>query len=104
MMFWDRAAEVGGAALATFTLGSAAVETFTPQGAVSDPWFMQWWPLLSAVGVGFVMWGELRSRVKTLEQRTDALSKVPERLVAIETKLDLLLGTHPVLTRSQGEH
>jgi hypothetical protein len=48
--------------------------------------------VLVMAGVGLIMWGELRSRVRTLERETTKAAGVPERLAIIETKLDLLLN------------
>jgi hypothetical protein len=42
-------------------------------------------------GVGLIMWGELRNRVRVLEREIAKVNAVPERLAIIETKLDLLL-------------
>jgi hypothetical protein len=57
---------------------------------------LQWWPVLVMAGVGLIMWGELRTRVRTLEQEMQKHAQIPERLAIIETKLDLLIttGTH----------
>lgn len=102
MMPWERVVEVGGGMLATLGATTAVVDVYSPQGAATDHWFVQWWPLLSACGVGLILWGEMRSKVKELDRRTEANSKVPERLTAIETKLDILLQVTPLTTNTNG--
>jgi hypothetical protein len=89
--------EVFGAVVATFSSTTALVEAVEPGTVSHSPWILEWWPLLAAAGVGLILWGELRSKVRELERRTESTVKVPERLTAIETKLDILLQAHPIV-------
>lgn len=40
-------------------------------GAISVAWVKEWWPLLAAVGVGLVAWGEMRWEVRDLRRDQD---------------------------------
>jgi hypothetical protein len=89
-------AEIGGAMVASGTIAHVAIQ----QAAVAVPAsisgaVLDWWPVIVMAGVGLIMWGELRNRVRTLERETSKAAGVPERLAIIETKLDLLLTTRP---------
>jgi hypothetical protein len=96
----DHIAEIGGAMVASGTLAHVVVQEAL---ATAPPSFssalLGWWPVLVMAGVGLIMWGELRTRVRTLEREMQTemqkVSKVPERLAVIETKLDLLIDTRP---------
>ena len=92
-MSTNHIAEVGGAMVASGTLAHVVVqEAIATAGPNLSGVVIQWWPVFVMAGVGLIMWGELRSRVRTLERETTKAAGVPERLAIIETKLDLLLN------------
>jgi hypothetical protein len=93
----NHVAEIAGGMLASGAAAYAAVVQVGEQSPAGvSPFILQWWPVLVMAGVGLIMWGELRTRVKTLEQEMRKHELIPERLAVIETKLDLLIttGTH----------
>jgi len=91
-MTTDHIAEIGGAMVASGTLAHVLMQEAI---AAAPPSFssalLGWWPVLVMAGVGLIMWGELRNRVRVLEREIAKVNAVPERLAVIETKLDLLL-------------
>jgi len=83
-------AQVSGASLATYAVATRVVETV--QQAISPAEVaLSWWPLLAAVGVGLIAWGEIRQRVEAIERKTGEIGGVLDRLARIETRLDVLI-------------
>jgi hypothetical protein len=84
--------EIGGAMIASGTLAHVFAQVAVTNAPPDFPTaVLAWWPVLVMAGVGAIMWGELRNRVRTLERENSKTSGLPERLAVIETKLDLLL-------------
>jgi hypothetical protein len=91
--------EVFGAVVATFSSTTALVEAVQPGAGDHAPWLLEWWPLLAAAGVGLVLWGELRGRVRELEAKTNALAKMPAQLAELNAHMKVLLQVTPLTVR-----
>lgn len=87
---WEKVAEVGGAMMTTYAGTAGTLQIAAQQIGISHT-LVAWWPLFATAGVGLVMWGEVRSKVRDLESKVAASSKVPERLAALEAKMDILI-------------
>jgi hypothetical protein len=82
--------EVGGAAMVAWAGASGVIDSVRSVADVPGV-VVSWWPLIAAVGVGLIMYGELRSKVRELEHKAGSAVKVPERLSALEAKMDILI-------------
>jgi hypothetical protein len=98
--------EVAGAMLASGTVAHVVMQEALASAPPSfSTALLGWWPVLVMAGVGLIMWGELRNRVRTLEREIVKVTMVPERLATIETKLDILIGDRAAeIARKERHH
>lgn len=84
------AAQVSGVSLAAYAVTLRMVEEVQATLGPAEL-MLEWWPLLVALGVGLIAWGELRQRVQATEAKTAQMGGVLDRLARIETRLDILI-------------
>lgn len=84
------AAQVSGVSLAAYAVTLRMVEEVQATLGPAEM-MLEWWPLLVALGVGLIAWGELRQRVQATEAKTAQMGGVLDRLARIETRLDILI-------------
>lgn len=86
----ELAAQVSGVSLAAYAVMLRTIDAVQESMGPAEL-MLEWWPLIVALGVGLIAWGELRQKVQATEAKTAQLGGVLDRLARIETRLDILI-------------